>query len=528
MPLKRKLIVLIILDGWGIAPEAPGNALSQAQIPHLKKYIASYPAAKLTVPGLDSSSSETEPTSCALGHLTIGSGRNIMSVRQRINEAISDGSFLNNPVFLQGIKHCQQFSSKMHLCTVVSHSFRQAQLDHLYALLALLKNAKVKKIFLHLILDGVDASENAGLVIIKELLNKISELKLDARIATISGRYFGLDRNNFWDRTKQIYTAMTFGQSAENFSDPLVALETSYEHEVFDQHFMPVAIYDSKNKPVATINDNDALFFLNYKVDGILQLVKAFALPDFIKFEALRFSNLFIGTICDYDSTLAIDGVAFPEIAITNSLTAVLAKAGLKQLYLAETEKFPQATYYLSGKLKQELDNCQWQNIPSELVDGAYEPEMAAGEITAELEKAINSKEYDFIAVNYTNLDTIAHSGKLNNTVAAAEICDKYLNKIIPLVLIKNGLVILTADHGNAEQMQDIQTGELSDSHTANPVPLVVISPEYEGKNIGWPDVLNADLSLVKSSGTLSDIAPTILKLYGLRKPKEMTGESLL
>ncbi|MCX6743233.1 MAG: 2,3-bisphosphoglycerate-independent phosphoglycerate mutase, partial [Candidatus Parcubacteria bacterium] len=393
----------------------------------------------------------------------------------------------------------------------------------------LAKKEQVKEVYIHAILDGRDTIYNTGKGFIQELLVKIKGIKSTAKIATISGRFYAMDRDNHWERTQKEFDAMTKGESEQKFSDPIKAIESSYEQKIFDEEFLPTVITE-KNKPVALVEDKDAIIFFNFRADRTRQLTQAFILPGFSKFERPSdFKNLFFSAMTLYDKDLPLDAVAFMPIEITTPLAKVLSDEGFKQLHIAETEKYAHVTFFFNGGKEDPFPNEDRIVIPSPRVASyAQKPEMSAFKVTDEILKAIESNKYDFMVINFANADMVSHTGDLKATINACETIDKCLGKIVKLVLSKNGAVLISADHGNAEELQNIQTGEIDKEHSTNPVPLIIIGNQWEGKNVGLPDAVGGDLSLMTSAGVLADIAPTILKIMGVKKPPEMTGTSLI
>lgn len=519
-------MVLIILDGFGIAPPSDSNAISLAKTPAFDRFVANYPAMTLLASGNAVGLSENEPGNSEVGHITLGCGRVFYQNLPRVNKAIKNGEFFKNQALLKAINHVKANKSKLHLIGIVSDGDVQGSIDHLYALLELAKRQKISDVYVHAILDGVDSLKNSGYEFVNQLQKKMQELKI-GEIASISGRFYSMDRDGHWDRTQKAYYAMAHGQADEFFDDPLEAINSSYQREVFDEGMQPVVI-TSKGKPKTTVSNNDAVIFSNIKGDRAGQLAKAFISAEFDKFErGKKIKDLVFVTMTQYEKGLMVD-VAFPKQIIKTSLTKEISDNGLKQLHLAETEKFAHITFFFSGGAEEPFINEDRIVVPSPQIDNyADRPEMSAPEISQRLEKEILREIYDFIVVNYANMDMVGHTGNFAAEVRAAESIDKQLSTIVNLVLSKEGMVIITADHGNAEEMKDLTTGELNVEHTANPVPLVMISKDMEGKNIGASSVGN-DLSLSPPVGTLADVAPTILKIMKLPIPKEMTGKPLI
>jgi 2,3-bisphosphoglycerate-independent phosphoglycerate mutase len=528
MKLKYRPVLLVILDGWGVAPAAPGNAITLAKTPNLDKYIATYPAMTLVASGDAVGLSWGEMGTSEVGHTNIGSGTIFYQSLPRISKAIIDGTFFENPAFLHAVDHVKKYKSKLHLLGLVSNGGVHSHIDHLYALLEFAKRQQIKEVYIHVILDGRDSIFNSGLGFVKELLAKIKEIKINAKIATISGRYYAMDRDNHWERIQKAFLAMARGESERKFADPIKAIETSYGNKIYDEEFIPTVIVH-KNTPIALIEDKDAIIFFNFRADRARQISEAFVLPEFAKFERPEFKKLFFVAMTLYDKDLPLDEIAFRPTSITNPLAKVLSKQGLKQLHIAETEKYAHVTFFFNGGLEEPFPGEDRLVIPSPRVASyAQKPEMSAFKVTDEILKSLETNKYDFVVLNFANADMVSHTGDLKATIKACETIDKCLVKIVNLVLSKNGVVLITADHGNAEELQNIKTGEIDKEHSTNPVPLVIIGHAWEGNNLGLPDSLGSDLSLVTPSGVLADIAPTILKIMDIKKPEEMTGASLI
>lgn len=529
MKTKNRPVVLIILDGWGIAPPAPSNAISQAKTPNLDKYITTYPAMTLVASGDSVGLSWGEMGTSEVGHTNIGAGTIFYQSLPRISKTIADGTFFENPAFLQAISHTKKYKSKLHLMGLVSSGGVHSHIEHLYALLELAKKQEVKEVYIHVFLDGRDTIYNSGKGFIQELQQKIKDLKIKAKIASISGRFYAMDRDNHWERIEKAFKVMATGESEHKYSDPIKAIEISYENKIFDEEFIPSVMME-KNQPVALVEDKDAVIFFNFRSDRAREITQAFILPEFAKFpRPSEFKKLFFTGMMLYDNNLPLDAVAFLPTEITNPLAKVISDAGLKQLHIAETEKYAHVTFFFNGGIETPFKGEDRIVIPSPRVASyAEKPEMSALKVTDEVLKSVESNKYDFIVLNFANADIVAHTGDLKATIKACEVIDKCLGKIVSLVLSKNGTLLISADHGNAEELQNIQTGEIDKEHSTNSVPLLIIGNQWEGKSLGKNDALGADLSLVTPRGVLTDIAPTILKIMGVKKPKEMTGTALI
>jgi 2,3-bisphosphoglycerate-independent phosphoglycerate mutase len=336
-----------------------------------------------------------------------------------------------------------------------------------------------------------------------------------------------MDRNNNWERTEKSYNAMVNGKGVQN-EDPVKAIEESYKKNVYDEEFVPTVIMDDGN-PVAKISDNDALIFYNYRPDRARQITRAFVMPEFKRFERRKkLENLYFATFTEYEKGLPVQ-VVFPQEDLQNSLGEVISNAGLTQLRIAETEKYAHVTYFFNGGGESKFEGEDHILVPSPAVSNYdTKPEMSALEVTKKIEEAVEEDKYDFILVNYANADMVGHTGNMKAAIKGIEALDKCVERLVKIALSKNGIVAITADHGTAEVMFNMQSGQIDKEHTSNPVPFILIGKDYKGKNFGWQNTVGNDLSLVQPQGILSDVAPTILKLLNVEKPEEMTGMSLI
>ncbi|MDD5071565.1 MAG: 2,3-bisphosphoglycerate-independent phosphoglycerate mutase [Patescibacteria group bacterium] len=522
---RPKPVILVILDGWGITQPYTGNAISQANTPNFNGLVAQYPSMTLRASGEAVGLPWGEAGNSEVGHLNLGLGRIIYQDLPRVNKAISDNSFYKNEVFLKAIEHAKTNNGKLHFLGLVSSGNVHASIEHLYALLALAKEKKAKEAYIHVILDGRDTPYNSGVSFMKDLNHYIAECGL-GKIATVSGRFYAMDRDNHWDRTAKAYAAIAEGKGNQG-EDAIKILEESYKKKIYDEEFVPAVIME-KGQPVAKIENGDAVIFFNFRPDRARQITKAFVLPSFNKFAGWKYLNkLFFAGFTEYEKSLPMEIAFLPEI-ITNTLGEVISKNNLKQLRIAETEKYAHVTYFFNGGREERSEGEDHELVPSPAV-ASYDlkPEMSAPEVAEKVIKAIDNEAYDFILVNFDNPDMVGHTGNLEAAVKAVETIDNCLGKISKKVLDKDGALLVTADHGNAEMMFNMQTGMIDKEHTANPVPFILIGKQFEGKTIGFKEIPGSDLSLVKPQGILSDVAPTALKIMGLPKPDEMTGRSL-
>jgi len=519
-------VVLIILDGWGVMQPYSGNAISQADIPNFNDLIIKYPAMTLRASGEAVGLPWGEVGNSEVGHMNLGAGRIIYQDLPKINKSISDNSFFKNKVLLETIDYVKQRKTKLHLLGLASNGGVHSSLEHLQAILILAKERKLSQVFIHIILDGRDTPYNSGLNFVKDIKRFSKEYGI-GKIATVSGRFYAMDRNNKWDRTARAYYAMALGEG-NKYNNPVKAIEDSYNKKVYDEEFAPTVI-TSDNKAVARVESGDGVIFYNFRPDRARQITKAFILPGFEKFDRKKsIKDLFFTCFTEYEKDLPVK-VVFPQEIINNTLGETISQQGLRQLRVAETEKYAHVTYFFNGGRENKFKEEEHLLISSPKVQ-SYDlsPEMSALKITDELIKSIDKNIYDFILINYANPDMVGHTGNLKAAVLAIEATDRCLGRVVKKVLEKEGILLITADHGNAEFMFDMQTGMINKEHTTNPVPLIIVSEKFEGKTIGFKDVPGNDLSLIKPQGILSDVAPTIIKIMSLDKPREMTGRSLI
>jgi len=522
--LRPKPVVLMVLDGWGIANPYAGNAISQANTPNIKSYIAKYPSMALVASGEGVGLPWGESGNSEVGHLNLGLGRIIYQNLPRINKSIADRSFYKNKVLLKAIEQVKSNNSKLHLLGLASSGCVHSSLEHLQALIALIAESEVNEFYVHAILDGRDTPFNSGLNFIKEVEASLAGTK--GKIASLHGRFYAMDRDNHWDRTAKSYEVMARGLGEKNESAEK-AIEESYEKKIYDEEFMPTVI-TKDGDAIAKIEDGDAVIFFNYRPDRARQLTKAFTLPGFEKFKREKYLSILFVTFAEYEKNLPVE-IVFPPEVLKNTLGEILSGAGLKQLRIAETEKYAHVTYFFNGGRETKSEGEDQILVSSPAVPSYdLKPEMSASEVTDKVLKAIEQDSYDFILINFANTDMVGHTGNLKAAIKAVEVVDKCVGKIVNSVLSKDGLLFITADHGNAEGLFNMQTGMIDKEHSANPVPLLIVSKEYEGKSLSLPDAPGGDLSLIQPQGMLSDVAPTILKVMGLEKPGEMTGRSLI
>lgn len=539
-------VVLISLDGWGIAPDSHGNAITQANTPNWDSYLQTYPNSQLIASGESVGLPANEVGNSEVGHLTMGVGRVIFESLLRINKSIEDESFFRNEAFLAAVEHVQTNQSTLHLLGLLGAGNVHSSSSHLYALLELAKRAKLPKVCLHVFTDGRDSPPHDGVNAITTLEFEIKEHYPFARIASIAGRYYAMDRDTRWERTQKAYEAIVLGKGVEH-TNAITAISESYKAGKTDEFIEATVLLDAQGN-CTPVNDNDACIFFNFRVDRPRQLTKAFVLPDFesgaFQFEeekktpsafhqpkptftrTKRPSNLFFVTMTEYQQGLPVSKIAFPNDTVEHSLPEVLAAHQLRQFHLAESEKERMVTYYFDGLRIEKFPGEDTLIIPSPSV-GTYDrkPEMSLPGIVDAFKTALSSNTYHFFMLNFANPDMVAHSGKLKATIKACEIVDWALGEMVPMVLAVGGTVYITADHGNAEELLTFDSsgfffttreGAMNTEHSNNPVPFVMINAQYAGK----PQAL--------ADGSLADVAPTILTQLHLPIPPQMTGHNLL
>jgi len=522
---RPKPVILAILDGFGIAPDSEGNAVSRANMPNMKRFIETYPAMTVHASGGAVGLSWGDMGNSEVGHLTIGAGRIYYQSLPRINLEIENGAFFSNPAFMKAVAHVKEFGGKLHLMGLVSEGNVHASQDHLNALLDFCKRNDMKDVFVHAFLDGRDTVYNSGAQFISQLEAKIKELGV-GEIATLAGRYYAMDRDNRWDRIELAYRAMVdgTGETAKSASE---AIKASYAKKIYDEQFVPTVIM-KKGKPVAKIEDRDAVIFFNFRPDRARQMTKAFVVPAFNKFERTYLQQLFFVTMTEYEKNLPVE-IAYPPHIIETCLAKVISDAGLRQLHIAETEKYAHVTFFLNGMREEAYPGEERVVIPSPHVSSYDQaPEMSAGKITERVVKEIAAGQYDFIVINFANPDMVAHTGNFEATLKANEFIDHCLGQIADAALAVGGALVITADHGNAEEVSNLVTHDMDKEHSTNAVPCIVVQKSLEGLSAPSGDVIGGDLSLSEPVGMLADIAPTVLKLMQLEQPAEMSGQSLV
>lgn len=521
--MKIRPVVLCILDGFGVSSESPGNAIRLAQTPVFDRLLSSYPAWTIQASGEAVGLPWGEMGNSEVGHITIGAGRVLFQDLPRITRAIADGSFFTNDAFVKAAEHVKRHGSQLHFAGIVSSGGIHGSNEHLSALLDFAAAQAIDRIVIHAFLDGRDTPYNSAQTFIEKLERQMHKANR-GRIATLIGRYWAMDRDRHWDRTERAYRAIVEGKADATANGALEAIEASYKAGVYDEEFTPTVLLGPDKEPRARVADNDAIILFNFRNDRMRQLTKAFVAEPFEGFARTRLSNLFVVTMTEYEEGLPVT-VAFSKEHVALPLAKVVSDAGLKQLHVAETEKYAHVTFFLNGGREEAFPNEDRILIPSPMVASFdAKPDMSARGITDATIAKIKEGRYDFIVLNFANVDMVGHTGKLPAIIRAVETVDTCLGQLVDATLTAGGAFLITADHGNAEEVMNLQTGVIDKEHSANPVPFVLVEKHWEGK--GLP--AGQDLARLTPSGFLADVAPTILTLMGISIPEDMTGRSLI
>ena len=508
---RARPVALIVLDGWGYRPETEGNAIALANTPTWDSLWGRGPRTLLEASGLRVGLPEGQMGNSEVGHLNLGAGRVVMQDLVRISSAIADGSFYTNPALTGACRQVKKNGGTLHLMGLIGSGGVHAIDTHLQAMLELAKREGLKRVSIHAFLDGRDTLPKSALAFMEELLDYIRKIGSPAKIASVSGRYYAMDRDQRWDRTELAYRAIVLGEGTP-VTDPLDAIRKAYESGKTDEFMLPVVVTEN-GKPVAPMKDGDAVICFNYRSDRMRQIVRALIDPSFDGFAVSRRPKVSVTTLTNYDKTFNVP-VAFAPTSMARILAEVLSSRGLDMLKTAETEKYPHVTYFFNGGVEAPFPCEHRVLVPSPKV-ATYDlkPEMSAAGVTDALVKGITSGEHDFILCNYANADMVGHSGSIPATIKAVETVDQSLARVLKAAESAGVRLIVTADHGNAEMLIDPETGGPHTAHTTNPVPLVVVDWEQEQR--------------LRTGGALCDVAPTILSMLGIEQPPEMTGATL-
>ncbi len=507
--MSKAPVAMIILDGFGLRNEVMGNAVAQANKPNFDRYWNEFPHSQLKASGLDVGLPDGQMGNSEVGHTNIGAGRIVYQSLTRIDKAIADGEFQKNEALLDAMNYAIAHDSALHLFGLLSDGGVHSHQNHLYALLETAKAKGVKKTFVHAFLDGRDVPPTSAAGYMQELVAKMAELNY-GEVATVSGRFYAMDRDKRWERVEKAYQAIVQGVGVKA-ADPVKAIEASYAAGVNDEFVVPVVI-EKDGQPVATVSDDDAVIFFNFRPDRAIQLSNAFTDKEWEHFERSNHpQNVKFVTMTLYNPSIVAE-IAFPPEEMKNVIGEVLSNAGLSQLRIAETEKYPHVTFFMNGGRNEEFEGENRILINSPKVE-TYDlkPEMSAYEVTDALVADIEADKHDAIILNFANPDMVGHSGMLEPTIKAIEAVDENLGRVVDAILAKGGYAIIFADHGNSETMTTPE-GNPHTAHTTVPVPVIVTKKNVE----------------LRTDGRLADIAPTMLDLLGVAKPSEMTGSTLI
>ena len=508
--MSKKPTVLMILDGYGLSDKTEGNAVKQAKTPVMDKLIAKYPFVQGEASGMAVGLPDGQMGNSEVGHTNMGAGRIVYQMLVKISKSIQDGDFFENKALVAAMENCKKNDSALHLMGLLSPGGVHSHMEHLYGLLEMAKKNGLEKVYVHAYLDGRDVPPSSAAEYMEELVAKIKEIGVGS-VATISGRFYAMDRDNAWDREEKAYSALVYGEGVQA-DDPVQAIKDSYANDVTDEFMLPTVV--DKN---GMIHENDSVIFFNFRPDRARQLTRAFVDPEFTGFERRNgYFPLTFVCMAQYDAEMPNVLVAFPPEELKMTFGEYLAKHGKKQLRLAETQKYAHVTFFFNGGVEEpNVDEARLLvNSPKDVATYDLKPEMSAPEVGMDLVEAIKSDKYDVIVINFANPDMVGHTGVIPAAIKAVERVDGLVGDAVQAVKDMDGVLFICADHGNAEKMIDYETGEPHTAHTTNPVPFILVNadPKYT----------------LREGGCLADIAPTLLQIMGLEQPKEMTGKSLL
>ena len=511
--MSKRPVVLMVLDGYGLNDRTEGNASAMANTPVMDKLMAECPFVKGAASGLAVGLPDGQMGNSEVGHMNIGAGRIIYQDLTRITKAIEDGEFFENKALLQAMENCKKNDSDLHLWGLLSDGGVHSHITHLYGLLEMAKKQGLSKVYVHAFLDGRDTPPASGKDYVAQLQAKMDEIGV-GKIASLSGRYYAMDRDNNWDRVQKAYDSLTKGEGVKA-TDAVKAMEESYANDVTDEFVLPTVITAEDGTPLSVVKDGDSVIFFNFRPDRAREMTRAFCDDKFTGFDRDFLKTTFV-CFKDYDESIPNKLIAFEKEEIKNTFGEYLAANGKKQLRLAETEKYAHVTFFFNGGVEEpNIDEARLLvNSPKDVATYDLKPEMSAPEVGMDLVEAIKSDKYDVIIINFANPDMVGHTGVIPAAVKAVERVDSLVGDAVQAIKDVDGVLFICADHGNAEKMIDYETGKPHTAHTTNPVPFILV---------------NADPSYkLREGGCLADIAPTLLEIMGLPQPKEMTGKSLI
>ena len=509
---NKQPVILVILDGWGINPRKEGNAIAQASTPNLDALAREFPVSSLSMSGMDVGLPEGQMGNSEVGHMILGAGRIVYQDLTLIHKDIDDGTFYGNKALLGALRATRAGSGRLHLMGLLGDGGVHSHQRHMEALIEMARREKVGSVSLHLFLDGRDTPPNSAEQFMLDLNEKLKAYP-EVRVATVSGRYYAMDRDKRWDRTEKAYLCLTEGIGSRAAS-PLEAIRQSYQQKITDEFVLPTII--SSVVPQGLIRDGDGVIFFNFRADRARQLTRVLTEENFSEFPRKRRLNLgTFTTMTQYDETFKVP-VAYQPREIKKILGEVVSQAGIRQLRIAETEKYAHVTYFFNGGEESKFPGEERILIPSPQDVPTYDlkPEMSARQVTEALVKQLRKQDIGLVIANYANADMVGHTGNFDAAVRACDVIDECIGKIVDAATAKRGKIIITADHGNIEQLIDYDTGMPHTAHTINPVPVILLDEERKKSRL--------------NKGTAVDVAPTVLQLLGLPQPKEMTGRSLI
>lgn len=510
--MSKKPTVLMILDGYGLNDKVEGNAVAQAKTPVMDKLMAECPFVKGNASGLAVGLPDGQMGNSEVGHLNMGAGRIVYQELTRITKEIQDGDFFKNEALLHAVKSAKENGSALHLFGLLSDGGVHSHNTHLYALLELAKREGLENVYVHCFLDGRDTPPASGKGYVEQLVDKMKEIGV-GQVATVMGRYYAMDRDNRWDRVELAYNAMVKGEGAEAACG-ICAVQNSYDNGKNDEFVVP-AVVKKDGAPVATIKDKDSVIFFNFRPDRAREITRAFCADEFDGFAREKRLDLTYVCFTEYDETIPNKEVAFHKVSITNTFGEFLAAHNMTQARIAETEKYAHVTFFFNGGVEEPNKGEDRILVKSPKV-ATYDlkPEMSAYEVCDKLVDAIKSDKYDVIVINFANPDMVGHTGVQEAAIKAVETVDECVGKAVEALKEVDGQMFICADHGNAEQLIDYETGAPWTAHTTNPVPFILVNadPKYT----------------LRENGCLADIVPTLIQLMGMEQPVEMTGKSLL
>ena len=511
--MSKKPAVLMILDGFGLNEKGEHNAVAEAKKPNIDKLMAEYPWVKGNASGMAVGLPEGQMGNSEVGHLNMGAGRIVYQELTRITKEIQDGTFFENPALMSAVENCKANDSALHMFGLLSDGGVHSHNTHIYGLLELAKRNGLDKVYVHCFLDGRDTPPASGKEFAEKLNAEMEKIGV-GRIASVMGRYYAMDRDNNWDRVKLAYDAVTEGKGL-TAACGICAIQESYDRNETDEFVKPTVVVEN-GKPVATVQDGDSVIFFNFRPDRAREITRAFCDDDFKGFDRGARKNVTFVCFSDYDPTIPNKEVAFHKVAVTNTFGEWLAANNMKQARIAETEKYAHVTFFFNGGVEEpnEGEDRVLVNSPKDVATYDLKPQMSAPEVCEKLCAAIRSGKYDVIIINFANPDMVGHTGVMDAAVKAVETVDECVGKAVEAIREVDGVMFICADHGNAEQLVDEETGEPFTAHTTNQVPFILVN--YD------------DAYTLREGGCLADIVPTLIQIMGKEQPVEMTGKSLL